>query len=168
MRLSEPFKTSLRRQAFAFLCSTVAVACAAANAQPAPEEAVPSSDEPAPFETLEASMARVEALPGWRTASARLKMCGTCHSFDENVQKPMGPNLHSVFGRARGKSEFPNYSDDYAALEGVWDDDALDSLLLSPTSISKRSLMSGQPPVRDEEVRQAMIEYLKALQSSSN
>ncbi|MFP6639688.1 MAG: PQQ-dependent sugar dehydrogenase, partial [Myxococcota bacterium] len=110
----------------------------------------------------ETTSALHETLPGWSKAQVVLARCGVCHSYERNVESPIAPNLHGLVGRKKGGSGFANHTEEWAALEGVWTEEALEQLLKAPASFAPSSFMAGQS-VGDEEARAAMIAYFKSL-----
>jgi len=94
--------------------------------------------------------------------SAALDACIVCHSLKPGASSLAGPGLWGVVGRKIGAGDFRGYSSALKNHAGVWDDESLESFLEDPSTFAPGTTMV-YPGISDPEVRQAMIEYLKAL-----
>ena len=117
--------------------------------------AAPNLPEPITLDELE--NASVEA--GQRV----LHGCNTCHETEEG--KPatgphVGPSLVGVFGATRPARDDYAYSTAMAALEGVWDVEALNAFLNDPTGVVPGTEMLRAPEMTREE-RIGLIAYLR-------
>lgn len=93
--------------------------------------------------------------------------CVMCHSAVPGGHKS-GPSLASVWGRKAATVEgFWNYSDALKQADIVWNDVTLNEWLASPKTMVPGTSMRI-PGVKDAEVRQDIIAYLKQLTTGSS
>jgi len=98
---------------------------------------------------------------------AAFSQCAVCHSVKEGEPHRIGPNLFGVYGRTAGAAEGFGYSSSMRAAGVVWTDETLDAFLANPQDFIRgnRMAFAGAP---DEQMRAAIIAYLKTLQPESN
>lgn len=93
--------------------------------------------------------------------------CVMCHSAVPGGHKS-GPSLASVWGRKAATVEgFWNYSDALKQADIVWNDVTLNEWLTSPKAMVPGTSMRV-PGLKDAEVRQNIIAYLKQLAAGSS
>ena len=117
--------------------------------------ATPNLPEPITLDELE--NASIEA--GQRA----LHGCNTCHETEEGKSATgphVGPSLVGVFGAPRPARDDYAYSSAMAALEGVWDVEALNAFLNDPTGVVPGTEMLRVPEMTREE-RIGLIAYLR-------
>lgn len=90
---------------------------------------------------------------GLTKAPLQSRRCHACHDFRPDGKTKVGPPLYGVFGRAPSITGVPF---------SVWDENALDRWLTSPTSVKPGTKMrfEGFSEAAD---RTAVIDYLKSL-----
>ncbi len=108
-----------------------------------------------PFATL---LASADAKKG----ESNTKICASCHSFEQGVEKPTGPNLIGVVGREMGSTGFTGYSDTMKGFGKKWDDEALNAFLAKPGDFVKGTKM-GFPGEKDPKKRADIIAYLNSI-----
>ena len=91
--------------------------------------------------------------------------CAACHSAASGEPNRQGPNLFGVLGRSAGTAPQQIYSDGFKkALAGKkWTPALLDKWLEDPQEVAPDSIMMYKQS--DPEKREALIGYLKTLQS---
>lgn len=95
------------------------------------------------------------------TGKQLFENCAACHTLEEDGDSGIGPNLWGLFGaRAASKTDFA-YSDALRASKVVWNDEALDRWLTSPSQFIPGNKMPFVGLANPEE-RLTLITYLKA------
>ena len=91
--------------------------------------------------------------------------CAACHSAAAGEPNRQGPNLFGVVGRSAGTAPQQMYSDGFKkALTGKkWTPALLNKWLEDPQELAPDSIMLYKQS--DPEKREALIGYLKTLQS---
>lgn len=95
------------------------------------------------------------------------KKCKACHAVGEGAKNKVGPHLNEVFGRTAGTIEDYKYSKAMkkAGEEGlVWNDETMDTFLLKPKKLIKKTKMSFSGLKKDAD-RENIIAYLKTFSS---
>ena len=97
------------------------------------------------------------------------KKCAACHAVGEGAKNKVGPHLNDVFGRTAGAIEDYKYSKAMKAAGGdglVWNDETMDTFLLKPKKMIKKTKMSFAGLKKDAD-RANVIAYLKTFSSQS-
>lgn len=92
------------------------------------------------------------------------KRCSYCHAVSGVKGGDFGPNLDGVFGQPVGRLADYKYSRGMKQARDagmVWDQETLDAYIRNPAKLIKSPLKSI-PGIRNAEVRQAIIDFLKA------
>ncbi len=87
--------------------------------------------------------------------------CFACHSVVPGEIGLPGPNLFGIVGRRAGWQEGFEYSDALRRSGLVWDEHALDALIVDPSRFLPGTLMA-MPGLEEEADRRDVIAYLKA------
>lgn len=87
--------------------------------------------------------------------------CLACHNAEPGQGRKMGPNLWGIVGKAKASETGMNYSKTLRALGGVWDYEALNVFLYSPTLTTPGTLMEVRGVPDDE--RSGLIAYMRTL-----
>jgi len=87
---------------------------------------------------IEALMAKANAANGANV----MKKCASCHNIGKGEPAKVGPNLWDIVGAKRGKQEGYAYSKVLSEADGVWDNDHLFGLLISPAKYMPGTKMS--------------------------
>lgn len=90
-------------------------------------------------------------------------VCSGCHDLEAGVEDDIGPPLHGIFGRAIATYPDFAYSPSLAAMEGEWTEERLREFLRAPMQVAPGTTMVF-PGIDDEEVVDAIVEYLRLLQ----
>lgn len=119
---------------------------------PEPEVAPPDTvEEVTPFLEASAPISRGTVEPFAR--------CQSCHSVQPGGEHGVGPNLFGIVGQRVGSRPGYTYSSAMASFDQTWTPQLLATFLENPReTIPGTKMMAG--PVRDSEVRQAIIAYL--------
>lgn len=107
---------------------------------------------------LPASIAFAQAID----AEAEFRPCLACHSLDPEETGRPGPNLYGLEGRQLGGDPDFRYSPVFQeafASGKVWDRQLMATFLEDPDGTFQGMWMS-YPPIRDEEVRTALVDYI--------
>jgi cytochrome c2 len=106
----------------------------------------------------------VADLPEQKRDQARgvLTGCLQCHRAAQGEAIAIGPNLWGVYGRKIGSTNFSEYSQALRSRSGVWDEANLDQFLKDVKGFAGDTTMQFSG-VADEDVRRAVIAYLKQL-----
>ena len=105
--------------------------------------------------------AETTAVVGAFSGKETYAKCVACHTIDKGGRNGVGPNLHSVVGRAVASVEGFSYSAAMKAKGGVWDEAALDAYLENPRKAVVGTKMSFAGLSNADE-RKALIAYLQA------
>ncbi len=98
--------------------------------------------------------------PAKNRLQTSIERCAECHSFgSDNHQK--APALGRMFGNDIAATAYPNYSDALAAVEGVWDREALKAYLSNPDAFAPGTYMAGAD--LDGETLDALVDYLEYI-----
>lgn len=97
--------------------------------------------------------------PGQRSFANK---CAICHFSEAGAGHSVGPNLHEIAGRPRGKAAGFAYSEALAGAGGEWRDDLLDAFLTAPQQALPGTAMPFQG-LKSAAERAALICYLKTL-----
>lgn len=100
-------------------------------------------------------------------AERLFRRCAACHTLDEGGRNRVGPNLFGVFDRDIASRDDFNYSPALLALEGRWDDEAINQYLLSPRTYARGTKMAFAG-VRKTEDRLLLIDWLKRKTASAS
>lgn len=122
------------------------------------EEKVATSEEPKPDEDSAPDPALVVA------GAKVFRKCRACHKVGDNARNGVGPKLNGVVGAKVASVEDYSYSSvlEEKASDGVvWSPDNLSAFLEKPSDWAKGTKMKFSG-LRDEEDRQAVIEFLKS------
>lgn len=95
-------------------------------------------------------------------ATNTIQSCRQCHSASPGGDNQNAPNLWAVFGRPMAGTSFGMYSPALRSKGGTWNDATLDAFLEGPDRFAQGTTMT-YPGISSPEIRQAAIEYLKAL-----
>jgi cytochrome c len=87
--------------------------------------------------------------------------CRTCHTLKAGDNRA-GPHLAGVIGRAAGAVEGYAYSSAMKKAGFAWDEYTLNRFLKSPDAIVPGHEMKPFGGIVSEDVRQAIVQYLKA------
>lgn len=93
------------------------------------------------------------------------KKCSACHAVGDGAKNKVGPHLNDVFGRKAGAITDYKYSKAMIAAgeEGlVWTDETMDTFLLKPKDMIKKTKMSFGGLKKDED-RANVIAYLRTF-----
>jgi cytochrome c len=94
-----------------------------------------------------------------------IRVCASCHTFEEGGANRVGPNLWDVVGHPVGAREGYSYSPAMAGHGGEWDYQALDEFLANPRGYVPGTKMTyagmGSP-----EQRADLIAYLRGLSAA--
>ena len=91
-----------------------------------------------------------------------IKKCVACHSFKNDGKNKLGPNLYGVFNRKIASIEEFSYSKALKDIGLNWNNDNLDSFLLSPKKWVPGTKMVFVGIKNDQE-RANVIKYLQSL-----
>ena len=91
-----------------------------------------------------------------------IKKCGVCHSFKNDGKNKLGPNLYNVFNRKIASMEGFSYSKALKDIGSNWNENNLDSFLLSPKKWVPGTKMVFVGIKNDQE-RANVIKYLQSL-----
>lgn len=87
--------------------------------------------------------------------------CRTCHSLDEGDNR-LGPSLHGVLGREAGAMDGYTFSPAMTRSDVTWDAETLDAFIENPEAVVPGHGMRPYQGIRDEEIRQLILEALGA------
>jgi cytochrome c2 len=125
--------------------------------------------EPAPLDSgldfLEEFVGR-SALEDTRRKRLRvaLSSCLVCHALDPHDEQQDAPPLGAVFGAPIAASGYEKYSEALLDVPGAWSRDALLRFLEDPSGFAPGTTMPD-PGVSDPRIRQAVVDFLEALES---
>lgn len=108
---------------------------------------------------ISALMADADASKGKRKAI----ICRACHDISDKAANKVGPPLWNVVNREKAASPEYDYSEAFAALDGVWDYESLNVFLTSPKEYAPGTKMEkfvGIPVIED---RANVIAFLRTL-----
>ncbi|AUD77798.1 hypothetical protein CW740_00525 [Kangiella profundi] len=87
--------------------------------------------------------------------------CGGCHEMSAEAGSNFGPHLEGIIGREVAAVEGYDYSKAIKEADFVWTEEVMESWLKDPESLLPGMCMTFKG-VPDEEVRKAMIAFMKA------
>lgn len=87
--------------------------------------------------------------------------CGGCHEMDSEKGSNFGPHLEGIIGRKVAAVEGYDYSKALKEADFVWTEEVMEGWLKDPESLLPGMCMTFKG-VPDEEVRSAMIAFMKA------
>lgn len=117
------------------------------------------AEESASFPSIRHLLAGADVENGRKLATG----CALCHSIEPGSDEIItGPSLWNVLGREIGAADAFEYSQVMASREGLWDYDALNSLLASPTAFLPGTKMEVSG-VSTPEARADLIAFLRTL-----
>ncbi|MBL4802560.1 MAG: cytochrome c family protein [Emcibacter sp.] len=90
------------------------------------------------------------------------KKCKACHTVDEGGRNLVGPNLFGIVGKQSAQREGYKYSKAMTAAGLTWDEATLDTYLLKPKALVKKTKMTFVG-LKKEKHRVNVIAYLKTL-----
>lgn len=99
-------------------------------------------------------------------AERLFRRCAACHTLNEGGRNRVGPNLFGVFDRDIASRDDFKYSPALLALEGRWDDEAINQYLLSPRTYARGTKMAFAG-IRKTEDRLLLIDWLKRQTASA-
>ena len=100
-----------------------------------------------------------------RLASRFVLDCLGCHSIQPGAPELAAPSLWNVYERSIGSSKyFAGYSAALANRPGIWDEEALNNFLRDSEGFAPGNDMD-YPPISDERMRRAVINFLHSLRS---
>jgi hypothetical protein len=73
-------------------------------------------------------------------AQPELGPCAVCHAFDNSVSE-YAPNLHKIFNRVSGTSNYENYSDWFKDNKIIWNKENLTNFILNPSEFAPGTTM---------------------------
>lgn len=120
-----------------------------------------AAEEPEAF-NLAKLLAQADAEKGKKVS----KKCISCHSFEQDGEHKVGPNLWAILGGGKAKKSGFAYSNAFTALEGSWDVDGMYAFLNNPKAYVKGTKMSFAGLKKPQQVAD-MIAYMKQ-QGSGN
>ena len=98
-----------------------------------------------------------------QSASKLVLDCLGCHSIQPGAPESIAPSLWNIYERPIGKSKyFAGYSTALVNRTGIWNEEALDEFLKDGESFAPGNEMD-YPPISDEDVRRAVISFLRSL-----
>lgn len=92
--------------------------------------------------------------------------CRTCHSVKQGDNR-QGPSLHGVFGAKAGQVAGYNYSGSLRGSGLTWDEATLDKWIENPDAVVPNNKMKPYTGIRDPQVRQKIIEFLRQNRAGS-
>jgi cytochrome c len=104
----------------------------------------------------------VTAAPAWAQSAgaAVFNRCKVCHSLAAGGHSPVGPNLHTLFGRTAGTEPGFSFSPAMKQSGVVWNGDTLAKFLRDPQGFIPGNRM-GFPGVKDDKELSDLLDYLK-------
>lgn len=87
--------------------------------------------------------------------------CGGCHEMTAEAGSNFGPHLEGIIGRKVAAVEGYDYSKALKEADFVWTEEVMDGWLAKPETLLPGMCMTFKG-VPDEEVRKAMIAFMKA------
>lgn len=87
--------------------------------------------------------------------------CGGCHEMTAEAGSNFGPHLEGIIGRKVAAVEGYDYSKALKEADFVWTEEVMDGWLANPETLLPGMCMTFKG-VADEEVRKAMIAFMKA------
>jgi cytochrome c len=90
---------------------------------------------------------------------AAFAKCKICHTVETGGRRPVGPNLHGIFGRKAGTSDNFAYSEAMKNSGIVWDDETLAKYLHNPREFIPGNKMAF-PAIKDDKQIADLLAYL--------
>ena len=91
------------------------------------------------------------------------KKCKACHTVNDGGKNLMGPNLFGIIGQKAAQRDGYKYSKAMKASGLTWDEETLDTFLIKPRKMVKKTKMTFAG-LKKEKHRVNVIAYLKTLQ----
>lgn len=142
-----------------------AIFAPAVPAKPGYAIAVPETEKggPAAPAEQEKPIAALLATASVERGAAAVKVCASCHTFEQGGPNRVGPNLYDIMTRGHAAVAGFNYSAGMQALKGHnWSYEELDKFLANPRAAVKGTTMSFAGVSRQSQ-RADVIVYLRSL-----
>ncbi len=110
-------------------------------------------------EPIAALMADADANKGKRLVIR----CRACHDVSADAANRVGPPLWNVVNREKASAPDYEYSEAFAALDGVWDYESLNAFLANPKVNVPGTKMDKFPGVAEVQDRANLVAFLRTL-----